>query len=333
MEETRMREAWLRRLVLRPFCAAFLVVCSGCSEEEEAQKDETFRIALLTKATTNPFFQEMEEGARRAARELGVVLLSLGVALERAVEDQNAQIARVAREGVDAIVVAPAHSVRVVPALAKAQQKGIVVVNVDTRLDPEAVKEAGLRVAAYVGADNERGAFMVTRHLIRALREKKPGKREYKISMLEGGRGVSNAEIRKQGFYRAAAAAPDVSTVEPRTAKWDTMRAADVFVEMLQDHPDLDGLFCANDMMALGVIRAIQEQNKEGEVLVASYDNLDAAQAEMRRGNLEATLEQHPEKMGELAVRHAVKALRGESVPAETLVDLQLVTLQSLDRN
>jgi ribose transport system substrate-binding protein len=318
-----MQKAWL----LGTFALAVFGLCGACTRNEPAPP---VRIALLMKAKTNPFFQAMEEGARRAADSLGVTLLPRGIALERNARDQIAQIRQVTADGVDAIVVAPAHSKDIIPALAAAARKGIVVVNVDTRLDAQAVTDAGLSVAAYVGADDEKGGFLVTRYLIKILREKKPGKGEYKLSMLEGDRGVANTLIRKRGFYRAAAEASDVTVVEPRTARWDTMQAADVFLDMLEATPDLDGIFCANDMMALGVIRAMQERNKLGDVLIASYDNLDAARDELRKGTLEATLEHYPGQMGEVAVRHAVKALHKEPVPRETLVDVKLITPASL---
>jgi hypothetical protein len=94
-----------------------------------------WRVALIMKTLTNPFFAAMERGARQAETELGVELIVLTGSQETSVEQQISNVRRMIEEQVDAIVIAPADSANLVPVLQDAQEAGIVVVNIDNRLD------------------------------------------------------------------------------------------------------------------------------------------------------------------------------------------------------
>jgi ribose transport system substrate-binding protein len=310
--------------------AVVVTLAAGCAPGGGGGRSGPLRIALLMKAKTNPFFQAMEDAAKQAAAELDVELIAMGIVRETDVGEQINQIENMIQQRADAILVTPADSKAIIPALLKAQRRGILVFNVDNRLDPATVRSGGLRVEAYIGADNEQGGYMVGTYLIETIRRTKPDQGPYQVAMLEGIRGVDNAEARKRGFRKAVEEAADVTIVDSQTANWDMEQGYSVFVNMLQAHDELDGLFCANDMMALGAIRAVQERKKVGEVLVAAYDNLEAARLELEKGTLVATLEQHPERMGDRAVREAVKALT--SPPPDILVELELITAGGSER-
>ncbi|MCB0021873.1 MAG: substrate-binding domain-containing protein, partial [Caldilinea sp.] len=87
------------------------------------------------KTLTNPFFIEMEKGARRAEQELGIELIVKTGAQETSIEQQIAIVDDFIARGVDAIVIAPGSSTELIPVLKKAQDAGIVVINIDNRLD------------------------------------------------------------------------------------------------------------------------------------------------------------------------------------------------------
>jgi ribose transport system substrate-binding protein len=90
-------------------------------------------------------------------------------------------------------------------------------------------------------------------------------------------------------------------------------------------HPNIGAVFAANDMMALGVIRFLEETGRTG-VLVAGFDALDEAKAAIEAGKLQATVDQQAAQQGYLGVEYAVKALQGKTLPAVTLIDTQLIT-------
>jgi ribose transport system substrate-binding protein len=283
------------------------------------------KVALIMKTMTNPFFITMERGAREAEKELGIQLLVQTPPKETDIEKQISIVRDMISQNVDAICIAPADSKMIVDALVEAKKAGIVVINLDNRIDPKAAEDGGLVLDSYVGADNEEGGYLASKKLAELMGGKG------KAAMLEGIQGVDNAEARKRGFQKAMAEHPDIRVVAMQSANWQTEQAVDVMRDILAKNPDLNGLFCANDMMALGAIEAIDAAGKTGQVHVTSYDNLEAAQEEIKKGRIEATIEQHPELMGKWGVEFAVKKINGEDIPKEKLVTLDVITKESLE--
>ncbi|MBN1346747.1 MAG: substrate-binding domain-containing protein [Phycisphaerae bacterium] len=302
----------------------------GCGREDRPAAggkpaSEKPRIALIMKARTNPFFHTMEVGAVRAAKKNDVDLLVMSVDRETDFAKQGGLVENAISQGVDAILIAPADSKAIVSALLDAQNKGIKIVNLDNRIDAEAAKTAGLKIEAFIGPDNADGAYKATQYLLSLMGGKG------KVAMLEGIRGVDNAEQRKAGFAKAVAETQGkVQCVASESADWMTEPAQRKMEGILARFPDLSGVFCANDSMALGAIQAILTAGKGGKIAIVSYDNLKAAQDAIKAGNLHGTIEQHPDVMGEKGVEVAIKIVRGETVPKEIPIGTDLVTAETL---
>ncbi len=313
----------------------------GCDSKNQATSNSTEtapadgpRIALLMKARTNPFFDKMAAGAERKAKELHVNLEVLAIDKETDSEKQAAQVETVTSKGVQAILIAPADSKAIIAPLLQAQQRGIKIINLDNRINADEAKKAGLKIEAFIGPNNVAGAHKSAAAMIEKI-EKDPSvavsSASRQVAMLEGIRGVDNAEARKKGFQEAVDATRGrVQIVAMDTGEWMTEPAQKKMESILNAHPDLKGVFCANDMMALGVIQAVASAGKTGKIIVASYDNLDAARQAIKAGSLYATIEQHPDKMGELGVEFALKAISGENIPAEIPVPTDLVMAKDL---
>jgi len=283
-------------------------------------------IALIMKTLTNEFFQTMEKGGREAAKELGVELTVMSASRETAIEEQADLVASAVGQKVAAILIAPADSKALVRPLLKANKANIPIINLDNPLDPDEVKAQGLEYVAYIGTDNVKGAYMSTKELIRAMGG------EGKIAMLEGIRAADNAQKRRQGYLNAIAETNGkVEELTSDTANWETEEAYNKFAAMLQNYPQIEGLFCANDSMALGAIRAIEAAGKTGEILVAAFDNLKAVQEEILNGTIHCTIDQHADWMAAEGVKMAVKLMKGEEIlDKEKLVDLELITKEVL---
>ncbi|MBM3499845.1 MAG: sugar ABC transporter substrate-binding protein [Armatimonadetes bacterium] len=286
----------------------------------ELKPSKPYKVALIMKTMSNPFFQAMERGAKEEAGKLGLELSSQAAEKETDDEKQAGIVENAIAQKVDAIVIAPADSKTLIPALLKANAAGIPVINVDNRIDAQAAQEAGLKLVTFIGPDNAAGAEKAARHLFEAMGG------TGKAAMLEGIRGVDNAENRKRGFERALADFSGIELADSQSASWELEQGDTVFTNMLTAHPDITGLFCANDMMALGAIRAIEAAGQPGKILVAGYDNLEAAQEKLKSGALLCTIEQHPDLMGAYGVRCAVALLEGQEIPREIAVPTDLVT-------
>ncbi len=283
-----------------------------------------FTVALVMKTLTNPFFVEMEKGARQAETELGINLLVKTGAQETSIEQQITILDNLIEDQMDAIVIAPADSVELLPVLKKAQEAGIVIINVDNQLDLEAAQQIGLVGVPFISVDNEQGAYLSAKHISDQLTT------PTQVAILEGIRTANNARDRKNGAQRAFGENSNIEVVATETAHWKIDEAYEVTAQLFEQHPDIGALFAANDMMALGTLRYLEETGRT-DVLVAAYDALEEAKDALRAGTLQSTIDQQAALQAYTGVQFAVRALKGESLPAETIVDVMLVTQDNVE--
>jgi len=280
-------------------------------------------VGLVMKTLTNPFFVEMEKGARRAEKELGINLTVKTAAQETSIEQQIQLIEDLIAAKVNAIVIAPGDSQRLIPALKKARDAGISIVNIDNRLDPEAVKQAGMAPVPFVSVDNEAGAYKAGKFLAEGVT--KPTQ----AAILEGIRSADNAQQRAAGARRALAENPQIKLVASETANWKIDEAYATTQQMFSQHPGIKLLFASNDIMAIGALKYLQESRRQG-VKVVGFDALDVALEEIRSKRLAATVDQQAGEQGYQGVALALRLTQGSTVPAVTTIDTRLVTAGNL---
>jgi ribose transport system substrate-binding protein len=295
---------------------------SGCNRGVPAA-DARPRIAFVLKTLNNPFFIDMQRGAEEAAKRLNVDLVVQAAERETDVEKQMQIIENLIQARVGALAITPSGSREVVPAVGKANEAGIPVVIVDTRLDGKAAADAGVRTAAFVGSDNYRGGQIIGEYLVKASGG------TAKVAILEGIPGHDTGDQRVHGFRDAVKGTPGVQIVASQTANWERDQGFTVFQNMLQATPGIDTVFACNDMMALGAIEAIRGAGRTGKIRVLGFDAVQDARKAIDAGTMAATVAQFPDEMGRVAVESAVKALKGEPVTAESGVRIELVTKET----
>jgi ribose transport system substrate-binding protein len=277
-----------------------------------------YKITLVVKTRNNPFFDPMIKAFEAEGKVINVKTDVQAPPQEGDTEKQFSIVDNIVAKGADAILVTPADSKGIIPALKKAQEKGILVVNLDNRVDKSIADSAGLKLGGYVGADNEQGGKLAGEEMVKALGGKG------KVAIMEGIRGVDNAEARKRGFESGVAGKLEIIARE--TGEWETEKAYAKFQSILAAHRDINGVFCANDNMALGVLKAISESGMKGKIKVIGYDNIKDVQPHLNSGAMLATVEQHPDFMGKYGLKMAVGILNG-IVPKgkEYLVSLDVI--------
>lgn len=281
------------------------------------------QVALVLKTMANPFFLEMEKGARRAEKELGLKLVVRSAAAETAIEQQIQIIDELIAQKVGAIVIAPGDSQRLIPVLRKAQAAGIKLVNVDNPLHLDTMASARMEVPPLVSVDNEQAAFAAMQFL---LQKAKP---PVKLAILEGIRSAENAKQRLHGAQRALSLSSHVTVVASESANWKIDEAYQQTALLYQKYPDINAFFCANDMMALGTLRYLQERGKSG-VLIASYDALDDVKTAIKEGEILVSVDQQAAQQGYQAVQLAARMLKGEAVAPKTMIEARLVSASQL---
>ena len=321
------------RVVLFFVFGLILVACGGATPQSASLIDKTqsqatatpapaadrLQVALVMKTLTNPFFIEMEKGARRAEQELGIELIVKTGAQETSIEQQIAIVDDFIARGVDAIVIAPGSSTELIPVLKKAQDAGIVVINIDNRLDADLSASLGLTGVPFISVDNEKGAYLAVKALSAGIEVPTTA------AILEGIRSAENAQARKQGAERAFSENTAIRVVASETANWKIDEAYEVTRKMFELHPGIGLLFAANDMMALGALRYLSD-NGLSSVKVAGFDALPEIRTMVDQGKLAVTVDQRSAEQGYQGVLYAIRLLKGEKVPSETLIDVELVS-------
>jgi ribose transport system substrate-binding protein len=281
-----------------------------------------YNIALVMKTLTNPFFVEMEKGARKAEKEMGINLIVKTGAQETSVDQQITIIEELIKEKVDAILIAPADSVQLIPVLKKAQDSGIVIINLDNQLDAQSMEKVGLKDVPYISVDNVNGAYLSAKYITDKVST------PTQAIILEGIPTAKNAQDRKNGAIKAFDENSNIKVVASETAHWKVDEAYQVTSQIFQQYPHAKLIFCANDMMALGALQYLKENNIT-VVQVAAYDALDEVMPMLHDGSMQATIDQQAANQAYTGVQFAIRALQGEKLPALTLLDVLLVTSEN----
>ena len=300
-------------------------VTSNMSSRPETAAPATpkVKIGLVMKTLTNPFFIEMEKGARRAAQELNINLMVKTAAQEVSIEQQIQLVDDLIAAKADAIVIAPGDSQRLIPALKKASDAGIKIVNIDNRLDPDGLKQAAMPPVPFISVDNMAGAYKAGKFLAEGVTT------PTEAAIIEGIRSADNAQQRTKGARRALEENKFIKVVAYGTGNWEVNEAYQACKTMFMQHPNIKLLFAGNDMMAIGALKCIQDSGQT-KVKVVGFDALAEAKTEIRAGKMLATVDQQAAEQGYQGVAIAVKLIQGINVPELNLINTQLINASSL---
>jgi ribose transport system substrate-binding protein len=312
------------RLALVISIGIFALLTGGC--DKAAKHGETNsasgkpKVALVMKSLANEFFSTMAEGAKQhhAANSANYDLVVNGIKNETDLAEQVNLVEQMIAQQVSAIVIAPADSKALVTVLKRAKEAGILVVNIDNKLDAEVLQQAGLKIP-FVGPDNRVGARAVGEALAKQLHAGD------KVAIIEGIPTAFNGQQRRLGFEDAMKAA-GVNIVGVQSGRWEMETANNVAAAILNEHADLKAILCANDNMALGAVSAIQAAGKTGKVLVVGFDNISALRPLLDKGQVVATADQHGDKLAVFGIEAALKILKGEAPPADQTTAVDLIT-------
>jgi ribose transport system substrate-binding protein len=314
----------VKRIVLASTLVAVVLAHAACNRTASNAPGGAPRIALVLKTLNSPFFNDMQRGAQEAATRLGVNLVVQAAEREIDVDRQMQIVENLLQTGIQALCLTPAGSRELVPAVVKANQSKVPVVIVDTRLDPAASSEAAVKTASFIGSDNYEGGRIAARFIVDQSRGKA------NVAVLEGIPGHETGDSRLRGFRDGIKDSPGIRIVASQPANWERDQGFNVFQNMLQAHPDLDTLFACNDMMALGAVEAIRAAGRSASIRVVGFDAVDDARKAIRDGAIAGSVAQFPDEMGRMAVEHAFRAIKGEPVPPEEKVRIELITREQV---
>ena len=293
---------------------ASALLLGGCSDAkspteqaDQSASTDTKTVALVVSTLNNPFFVSLKDGAEAKAKELGYELVVLDSQNDSSREMTNVEDLTVKK--VQVILLNPTDSDAAGNAVRIANRANIPVITLDRAAN-------GGEVASHVASDNQTGGKMAGDYIVEMIGN------EGTVLQLEGVPGASAARERGAGFAQALKDSK-VTVAASQTADFDRTKALNVTENMLQAHPDVKAIFAQNDEMALGALTAVQAAKKD--IIVVGFDGTDEGIAAVKQGNLAGTVAQQAGKIGSQGVEVADKVIKGEKVPAQTPVELQLV--------
>jgi len=151
-----------------------------------------------------------------------------------------------------------------------------------------------------------------------------------KVAVIEGQAGVYAAKQRTLGFNEALAGT-NLSVVASASGDWDMQKSLDVASGIIRQHPDIKGFYCNNDIMALGVVEAVNNAGRRGKISVIGTDGIRPAYDSIRAGKMTGTVDSFPFATGQVAIEVAVRLLGGQSVPRVVFSPQNLVTNNNID--
>ncbi|MBM3530845.1 MAG: sugar ABC transporter substrate-binding protein [Alphaproteobacteria bacterium] len=271
------------------------------------------RIAVFTKNRTNPAYAAARLGADRTAARFGATTSHYVPEKPDNVDEQIALIQRAIAEKPDAAVFVPVDITAVNGAILQFDAASIPLFNIITRTT------AGRRVT-FVGSDDRALAADIARYTFERLRG------EGTIIVVEGTPASATSVDRLAGFRDALDAHPDIKVRCQIRGDYLRDAAREAFRAVRAQWPGVDAVLCANDHMALGVLDALAaEPNRGAPPLVAGVNAIPEAVAAIAAGRMLATANFDAMAMSEIATEAAVRHLRGEAVPPEIVLPVQVV--------
>ncbi|MGW2287883.1 ABC transporter permease/substrate-binding protein [Streptomyces phaeochromogenes] len=290
-------------------------IVGGLSIFNNGSSSSNPKVGLSLSTLNNPFFVQIKEGAQAEAKKLGADLTVTDA--QNDASQQANQLQNFTSEGVDSIIVNPVDSDAAGPSVRSANKSDIPVVGVD-----RGVNKA--ETAALVASDNVEGGKLGAK----ALAEKLGGKG--KIVILQGLAGTSASRERGAGFAEGLKAYPGIDVVAKQPADFDRTKGLDVMTNLLQAHPDVQGVFAENDEMALGAVKALG--SKAGKsVQVIGFDGTPDGLKAVKEGTMYASVAQQPKELGRIAVENALRAADDKEVDKTVKVPVKVVTAKNVD--
>jgi fructose transport system substrate-binding protein len=266
-------------------------------------------LGLIVKRNTNPFWVTMKDTAQDTADGDDVRLLTAAGTSDIDNASQVAALGKMTREGAKGIMITPADSKAIVPAIEKARRAGGTVVALDTPTQPTSA------VDALFATDNEQAGRLIGRY---AKAKATQHHLAPKIAMLDLSPGITSGELRRKGFLEGFGI-KDGSPVIVGSA--DTLgepgRAQDALRTLLAQHPDINIVYTVNEPAAFGAVEALKSAGRSNDdvILVSVDGGCDAIKNYVRPGVIDATAQQYPDNMARLGVETLATAARGGARP------------------
>lgn len=294
--------------------------------KDTGPQPDRLTIAVIPKGTSHLFWQSVHAGAQKAATELGVGIVWRGPLREDDRDSQVSEVEGFVSRGISGIVLAPLDESALVIPVSNAVRSKIPVVIFDSGLKGE-------DYVSFVATDNLKGGRLAGEHLVRLLNGKG------KVTMLRYAEGSNSTSLREQRFLDAMKENPGIEVVSSNQYGGADVEGAYKKSEALLSRfknsdgsQVIDGVFCPNESTTIGMLRALEDNGRAGDVRFVGFDSSGILVKGLRDGHIDGLVLQDPMKMGYLGVKTIVAHIHGEKVDKRIDTGVTLVTRENLEQ-
>jgi ribose transport system substrate-binding protein len=301
---------------------AATTMMAGC----RAPREDTLRIAVIPKGATHEHWKRVRVGAEQAASEFTsagtpVEVIWKGPLREDDREQQVQVVEGFISEGISGLVLAPLDSRALVRPVEEAARAGIPTVIFDSAL------EFPNPAVSFVATDNEQGGRLA------AIRMGDVLQGIGTVLMLRYQEGSAATEDREQGFLEELAVRhPGITVISSDQYAGATRDTAKRASENLLNRyaAQLDGIFTPNESSTAGMLLALQDIGRAGDIAFVGFDYSSSFLEPLRLGQLQGFVVQHPVNMGYLSVRAIVDHLQGRQIAPVVDTGVLMVTTDNV---
>jgi ribose transport system substrate-binding protein len=228
------------------------------------KKDGEFLIGFSQANNAEPYRQHVNDELEAAAKSVPQFTLQIADG-QGNVNTQTSQVDNFITQKVDLLLISPFEAAPITPAVKRAMDAGIPVIE----LDRKTVGDPGKDYTAFIGGDNYKIALAAGEYTAKTLL---PDGGE--VAVLQGLPSSTPAVERLDGFKDGVKENAKIQVVAEQAADWLPDKAQTAFAAMLQAHPDIKMVYASNDMMAAGALLAAKGAGKEGQIKIIGTDGL-----------------------------------------------------------
>ncbi len=278
--------------------------------------EASYKIGVVLKFFGNQYWQLLANGVQDKASQLEVNIDVRAAATETDPEGQRQIMEDMLGQDYDAFIISPQTDDNLVEVVREAQQAGLIVL---------VVNEIVLDARHWVGPNQYEIGVAAANYFHSHLSE------QVNVAVIEGLPGAYAARQRTLGF-REALVSSSVQVVASEPGNWDSHQALEQAADVLDMHPDIRGFYCNNDVMAMGVIEAVNAVDKLDQIMIIGTDGIEPAYDAIRAGELTATIDSFPFITGQIALEITVRLLEGQAMPRVVYSPQALITAENVDQ-
>jgi len=291
-----------------------------------APDDSDMRVGVLMITMANPFWVTFSEGAEAMGEELGITVDILSAPTEGDVSSQLSTCETMVASGYDAIVIYPITANNLNPCILAATEAGIPVIEPDTRIDAEAVAEDGGEFTPVFTLDFFEQGAVGAQYIVDQL-----GEEGGEVAVIEGLSAAPQSQRRRDGAISVFESSENITFLTSQAGDWDRTVALNVATNIIQANPDIRGIYCANDVMALAAAEAAIAAGKGDQIVIVGTDFIEDAKQGIRDGVLGGSVAFSPYVWGEISVMMGVMAVQDIPIPDEVVLASMVVNADNVD--